>query len=95
MAKFILEGRVLKKLSKYKDNLLSLPIVMVKPWGNLHGERTHVLLQQLIQSDIDSRQKLLDAMTKNIDFLLDSYLKWVPDSLRTEIKDLWPSLCDR
>lgn len=92
MAKFILEGRVLKKLAKYKDSLLSLPMVMIKPWGNLHGERTQVLLQILIQNDIDSFDSLLEMLSKDKHFLKEAYLKWIPESLKFEINDLWMDL---
>ena len=92
MAKFILEGKVLKKLAKYKDSLLSLPMVMIKPWGNLHGERTQVLLQILIQNDIDSLDSLLGMLSKDKHFLKGAYLKWIPESLKFEINDLWIDL---
>ena len=92
MAKFILEGKVLKKLVKYKDSLLSLPMVMIKPWGNLHGERTQVLLQILIQNDIDSLHSLLQMLRKDKHFLKEAYLKWIPESLKFEIHDLWMNL---
>ena len=95
MAKFILEGKVIKKLEKYKDSLLSLPVVMVKPWGNLHGERTQNLLQQLIENDVDSRQSLINKLIANSSFLNEAYLKWIPESLKLEVKDLWPELMNK
>ena len=92
MAKFLLEGKVVKDLSKYTPSLLSMPIVMVKPWGNLHGERTQILLQQLMNNDVDSRQRLIHLMNKNPNFLKDAYLKWIPESLRHEVCNLWPRI---
>ena len=92
MAKFLLEGKVVKDLTKYTPSLLSLPIAMVKPWGNLHGERTQLLLQQLMSNDVDSRQRLIHVMNKNPNFLKDSYLKWIPESLRHEVCNLWPRI---
>ena len=92
MAKLLLEGIVIKKLEKYKESLLSLPLVMIKPWGNLHGERTQILLQQLIENDIENREKLKNALKKDPTFLLNAYLKWIPDSLKPEIKTLWSCL---
>ena len=92
MAKFLLEGKVLKGLTKYKESLLSLPIVMVKPWGNLHGERTQVLLQQLMQNDVDSRQRLVHLMNENSNFLKEAYLRWIPESEKHNVRDLWTKL---
>ena len=92
MAKFLLEGKVLKKLSKYKDSLLSLPLVMVKPWGNLHGERTRILLEQLMNNNISSLQALTNIMIKKSDFLKEAYLKWIPESLKAEVKEVWTDI---
>ena len=92
MAKFILEGKIFTKLKKYTDSLLSLPVVMVKPWGNLHGDRTRVLLEQLMNNNISSREALMNAMKLRNDFLKDAYLKWIPESLKAEVKDLWKDL---
>ena len=86
MAKLLLEGLVIKKLKKYKESLLSLPLVMIKPWGNLHGERTQILLQQLIENDIENREKLITALKKDPNFLREAYLKWIPDSLNLKLK---------
>ena len=92
MAKFILEGKIFPKLRKYADSLLSLPVVMVKPWGNLHGDRTRVLLEQLMNNNISSREALINAMKLKNDFLKDAYLKWIPESLKPEVKDIWNDL---
>ena len=92
MAKFLLEGKVLKKLSKYRDSLLSLPLVMVKPWGNLHGERTRILLEQLMNNNISSLQALTNIMIKKSDFLKEAYLKWIPESLKAEVKEVWTDI---
>ena len=92
MAKFILEGKVLTNLSKYTDSLLSLPAVMVKPWGNLHGERTRVLLEKLMNNNIVNRQALINKITIDNDFLKDAYLKWIPESLKAEVKERWTDL---
>jgi hypothetical protein len=95
MAKFILEGKVLEELVKYKDSLLSLPVVMIKPWGNLHGERTQILLQKLIQHDADSRHNLIQVMMKDNYFLKEAYLKWIPESLKFEVKELWLDMLNK
>jgi hypothetical protein len=95
MAKFILEGKVLEELVKYKDSLLSLPVVMIKPWGNLHGERTQILLQKLIQHDADSRHNLIQVMMKDNNFLKEAYLKWIPESLKFEVKELWLDMLNK
>ena len=92
MAKFILEGKILTNLNKYTDSLLSLPTVMVKPWGNLHGERTRVLLEQLMNNNIVNRQALINKITIDNDFLKDAYLKWIPESLKAEVKERWTYL---
>ena len=92
MAKFILEGKVLTRLVKYKDSLLSTPVVMIKSWGNLHGERTQIILQKLIQHDVDSRENLIQLLIKDNNFLKEAYLKWIPESLKFEVQDLWLDL---
>ena len=92
MAKFILEGKIFTELRKYTDSLLSLPVVMVKPWGNLHGDRTRVLLEQLMNNNVSSRESLINAMKLKNHFLKDAYLKWIPESLKAEVKDLWNDL---
>ena len=95
MAKFILEGKVLTRLVKYKDSLLSTPVVMIKSWGNLHGERTQIILQKLIQHDVDSRENLIQLLIKDNNFLKEAYLKWIPESLKFEVQDLWLDLLNQ
>ena len=67
---------------------------MVKPWGNLHGERTQLMLQQLLNNDIDSRQTLVQFINKNPNFLKLSYLKWLPESKREEVANIWPHIIE-
>jgi len=61
---------------RYSESLLSNPIVMVKSWSNLQGQRTQKLLEELVENDVDNFSKLQKAFKKNENFLKNAYLNW-------------------
>ncbi|CAH0548891.1 unnamed protein product [Brassicogethes aeneus] len=90
-ARFVLEGKVCKKLAKYGGVLLSQPSIMVKSWAKLQP-RTDAVLKALIGKDAMTRQGLLEVFRDEPTFLLQEYLKWVPESAHGEITLLWPPI---
>ncbi|CAH0696581.1 unnamed protein product [Spodoptera exigua] len=90
-ARFLLEGAVFPKLKKYTGSLLSPPSTMVKSWAKLQP-RTEVLLKALIAKRAGSRDALRSVWEENGSFLLDEYLKWVPESAHNEVSLYWPPL---
>jgi len=55
---------------------LSNPIVMVKSWSNLQGQRTQKLLEELVENDVDNFVSIAKAFKKNENFLKKAYLNW-------------------
>ncbi|KAF9823702.1 hypothetical protein SFRURICE_001410, partial [Spodoptera frugiperda] len=90
-ARFLLEGAVFPKLKKYTSSLLSPPSTMVKTWAKLQP-RTEVLLKALIAKRAGTRDALRSVWEENGSFLLDEYLKWVPESAHNEVSLYWPPL---
>lgn len=58
-ARFLLEGKVFKKLEKYAKTLLSTPATMIKTWAKLQP-RTESLLKALIAKEIVSKDDLVE-----------------------------------
>ncbi|XP_045770744.1 probable ATP-dependent RNA helicase kurz [Maniola jurtina] len=90
-ARFLLEGTVFPKLKKYSGSLLSPPSTMVKSWAKLQP-RTEILLKTLISRRVGTRDQLANAWTEQNTYLLDEYLKWVPESAHNEVTLYWPPL---
>jgi len=90
-ARFLLEGKVFKKLEKYSKNLLSQPSVMVKSWARLQP-RTETLLKGLLKRRISGRGQLEQAWKEEPKYLLEEYCKWVPESAESEVSLMWPPL---
>lgn len=63
-AKFLLEGKIFKKLEKYKDVLLSPPAILLKTWAKLQP-RTEVFLKTLTAKEIMSKAELENAFKEN------------------------------
>nr|XP_049699205.1 probable ATP-dependent RNA helicase kurz isoform X1 [Helicoverpa armigera] len=90
-ARFILEGVVFPKLKKYTSSLLSPPSTMVKSWAKLQP-RTEVFLKALISRRAGTKDALKKVWETQSNFLLDEYLKWVPESAHNEVSLNWPPL---
>ncbi|NXP94403.1 DHX37 helicase, partial [Passerina amoena] len=88
-ARFLLEGKVIKKLSSYSQCLLSSPLIMLKTWAKLQP-RTEALLQALVKENCDNRDALVAAWKKNPKYLLSAYCQWVPEALHQELALKWP-----
>ncbi|NXG46568.1 DHX37 helicase, partial [Psilopogon haemacephalus] len=88
-ARFLLEGKVIKKLSSYSRCLLSSPLIMLKTWSKLQP-RTESLLQALVAENCDNRDALLAAWKKNPKYLLQAYCQWVPEAMHDELAKNWP-----
>ncbi|XP_008191976.1 probable ATP-dependent RNA helicase kurz [Tribolium castaneum] len=89
--RFLLEGLVFKKLEKYKDVLLSQPAIMVKSWAKLQP-RTDAILKALLSKEAVSKQRLAEIWTDTPKFLLEEFLRWVPQSAYGEVSMMWPPL---
>ncbi|XP_034827394.1 probable ATP-dependent RNA helicase kurz [Maniola hyperantus] len=90
-ARFLLEGTVFPKLKKYSSSLLSPPSTMVKSWAKLQP-RTEILLKTLISRRVGTRDQLANSWKEQSTYLLDEYLKWVPESAHNEVTLYWPPL---
>ncbi|KAJ7309736.1 hypothetical protein JRQ81_007799 [Phrynocephalus forsythii] len=88
-AKFLLEGKVMKKLAAYSHCLLSSPVTMLKSWSKLQP-RTESLLQALVAEKADHRDALRAAWEKNPKYLLEEYCQWVPEATHKEVTKIWP-----
>ncbi|NXP79185.1 DHX37 helicase, partial [Ramphastos sulfuratus] len=88
-ARFLLEGKVIKKLSSYSRCLLSSPLIMLKTWSKLQP-RTESLLQALVAENCDNRDALLAAWKKNPKYLLTAYRQWIPEAMHDDLAKNWP-----
>ncbi|OWK54885.1 putative ATP-dependent RNA helicase DHX37 [Lonchura striata] len=88
-ARFLLEGKVFKKLSSYSQCLLSSPLIMLKTWSKLQP-RTEALLQALVKENCDNRDALVAAWKKNPKYLLAAYCQWLPEAMHQELALKWP-----
>ncbi|KAM5193099.1 putative ATP-dependent RNA helicase DHX37 [Mantella aurantiaca] len=88
-AKFLLEGKVLKKLGSFTNILLSSPTTMLKSWAKLQP-RTEVLLKALVSENADNRSSLLTAWKNDPKYLLHAYCQWIPEAVHEELSKVWP-----
>ncbi|KFP56201.1 putative ATP-dependent RNA helicase DHX37, partial [Cariama cristata] len=88
-ARFLLEGKVIKKLSSYSQCLLSSPLIMLKTWSKLQP-RTESLLQALVAENCDNRDALLAAWKKNPKYLLAAFRQWIPEAMHDDLAKKWP-----
>jgi ATP-dependent RNA helicase DHX37/DHR1 len=92
-AQFLLEGKVFEKMSRWKEDLLSLPVTMVKPWAKLQP-RTQGILKALTENGIQSKEDVEKMWTSNRTFLLKEYLEWIPSESHKNVMISWPPLID-
>ncbi|XP_069476219.1 probable ATP-dependent RNA helicase DHX37 [Ambystoma mexicanum] len=88
-AKFLLEGKVIKKLGSYTHCLLSSPVTMLKTWSKLQP-RTETLLKALVSENADCREALLAAWQKDSRYLLSAYCQWIPEAMHSDVSRSWP-----
>ncbi|PKK25983.1 DEAH (Asp-Glu-Ala-His) box polypeptide 37, partial [Columba livia] len=88
-ARFLLEGKVIEKLSSYSQCLLSSPLIMLKTWSKLQP-RTESLLQALVAENCDNRDALVAAWKKNPKYLLAAYRQWIPEAMHDDLAKNWP-----
>ncbi|KAK2522757.1 hypothetical protein Q9233_010116 [Columba guinea] len=88
-ARFLLEGKVIEKLSSYSRCLLSSPLIMLKTWSKLQP-RTESLLQALVAENCDNRDALVAAWKKNPKYLLAAYRQWIPEAMHDDLAKNWP-----
>ncbi|CAH4033767.1 unnamed protein product [Pieris brassicae] len=90
-AKFLLEGSVFPKLKKYAPSLLSPPSTMIKSWSKLQP-RTEILLKALAARHCGTRDEAKIMWQEQSKYLLDEYLKWLPESAHNEVSLFWPPI---
>ncbi|CAI9590865.1 unnamed protein product [Staurois parvus] len=88
-AKFLLEGKVVKKLGSYTKILLSSPTTMLKSWAKLQP-RTEVLLKALVSENADNRSSLLAAWKNDPKYLLHAFCQWIPEAVHEDLSKVWP-----
>ncbi|MEE6514218.1 hypothetical protein FKM82_022233 [Ascaphus truei] len=88
-AKFLLEGKVIRKLGSFSGVLLSSPITMLKTWAKLQP-RTEILLKALVSENCDHRAALLSAWKKDSQYLLSAFCQWVPEAVHDDVVKIWP-----
>ncbi|KAK4878089.1 hypothetical protein RN001_010595 [Aquatica leii] len=89
--RFLLEGKVCKKLEKYTGSLLNSPSAMIKTWARLQP-RTGNLLRALLENEVLSKHSLIEAFRTNPKYLLKEYLSWLPESAHADATMIWPPL---
>nr|XP_026489100.1 probable ATP-dependent RNA helicase kurz [Vanessa tameamea] len=90
-ARYLIEGKVFPKLKKYAGSLLSPPSTMVKSWAKLQS-RTEVILKALIARRAGTKDQLGSVWKEQPNYLLEEYLKWLPESAHNEVTLYWPPL---
>ncbi|KAM4707584.1 putative ATP-dependent RNA helicase DHX37 isoform 1-T2 [Discoglossus pictus] len=90
-AKFLLEGKVIKKMGSYTNVLLSSPITMLKSWAKLQP-RTEILLKALVSENADNLAALQAAWKKDPKYLLPVFCQWVPEAVHEEVFLSWPPI---
>lgn len=88
-AKFLLEGKVIKKLGTYTSILLSNPVTMIKTWAKLQP-RTEVLLSALVSAKADNLSSLLAAWKNEPKYLLHAFCQWIPEATHADVTKAWP-----
>ncbi|KAB0791931.1 hypothetical protein PPYR_03731 [Photinus pyralis] len=88
-ARCFLEGKVCPKLKKYCVHLLNSPSMMIKTWAKLQS-RTEVLLKAFVQKEILTRRRLEEVFRSEPKYLLQEYLRWLPESAHSEVTVSWP-----
>ncbi|KAG8597482.1 hypothetical protein GDO81_002299 [Engystomops pustulosus] len=88
-ARFLLEGKVIKKLGSYTSILLSNPITMIKTWARLQP-RTEILLKTLVSEKVDNLSSLLAVWKKNPKYLLHAFRQWIPEAAHADVTKAWP-----
>ncbi|CAH0382631.1 unnamed protein product [Bemisia tabaci] len=89
IAMFLLDGTIIPSLQKNAPHLLSSPSCMTKSWASLQP-RTNMLLKEIMTKDIDSRQKLKKIWDTDPLYLLEAYLRWLPESAHSDVRADWP-----
>lgn len=89
--KFFLDGIICPKLQQFQPALLCSSNAMVKSWASLM-ERTQKFLNALASKEIDTRARLTEIWSNEPKYLLDVYCTWLPESLHSQVRTLWPSL---
>lgn len=88
----LLEGKVAKKLQKYRQNLLASPESLTKSWSK--GQpRVSGLLSTLAMKEIRSRGDLERQWKEDKTFLFAEFSQWLPESLHGDLLNEWPP-CD-
>ena len=87
--RFLLEGSVAPGLAQYASSLLSNPLVMVKSWSSLQ-KRTELLVRELAQEQCDTRARLASVWSRRPQYLLSSYLAWLPEVIHSDVTKSWP-----
>ncbi|XP_020499535.2 probable ATP-dependent RNA helicase DHX37 [Labrus bergylta] len=90
-SRFLLEGQVCPKLTKFGSHLLSNPSIMMKTWAKLQP-RTEAVLGALVSKRVDCRDTLLAVWTTEDKFLLSAYCQWLPEAMHQEVAKSWPPI---
>ncbi|CAD5118331.1 DgyrCDS7044 [Dimorphilus gyrociliatus] len=87
-AKFLLDGLILKDLAQFSKDLLHSANMIIMSLSIPPYSKP--LVQKLMNEKITDRQKLLDCFDNNEQFLLEEYLKWLPENMHYTVKKIWP-----
>jgi len=85
----LLEGKVIPALQHYDSLLLARPGVLRKSWATLQP-RAEAFLKQLVNKDIDTKEKLLKMWKDDRKFLYPAFSQWLPQSTHSELRTAWP-----
>lgn len=85
----LLDGSVCPSLEKYRSLMLASPSTMTKQWAKLQP-RTEQLLNALIEESVSTAAALASVWQRRVDYLLEEYCLWLPESLHDEVRLSWP-----
>ncbi|CAF3964301.1 unnamed protein product, partial [Adineta steineri] len=89
--KYFLDGIICPRLLQFHPALLCSSNAMVKSWASLM-ERTQKFLNALVAKQIDNRTQLIEIWSTEPQYLLDIYCTWLPESLHTQVRSVWPPI---
>jgi len=86
-ARAFLDGDVCPKLAEFFPMLVARPTTLLT---NATQARVIELVNAFWNQKVNSKKKLMDVWENDPNFLLDSYLKWIPGAKHNAVRGVWP-----
>lgn len=92
LARFILDGELIEGLKEIKSKLNSNPNIITNKFSDMYL-KVGKLIKELRDNAIDCREKLINKLKENKNYLKDVILLWYDDNkIKNKIKYEWPFL---